>query len=284
VGALLNELAGALADSGPSELGVLPELWLDALAAADRGVASLGGGSSAETQRQTKRSIRELQLFFSRRLTWPRAIVGWICAVYVVIFLVCLPVGVIEMANGNTVVVAAVAAFLGGLFWLKRYQANSRDVATMLGLPDRILFTQVVEAPRGEVKSRARAALGMYVHPVLIATDRHLVLARAASEAAGKAIAQEFEPAWEIAYSEITSFSSRNTGGESPDEVVSIHARERDLEYKMPAADGKAFVAILKHRAPGAFAGQSNGRRHARNGGDSPAESAVPTIEVNAAG
>jgi hypothetical protein len=35
VGALLNELAGALADSGPSELGVPPEVWLDALAAAD---------------------------------------------------------------------------------------------------------------------------------------------------------------------------------------------------------------------------------------------------------
>jgi hypothetical protein len=81
--------------------------------------------------------------------------------------------------------------------------------------------------------------------------------------------------AWEIAYGEIASFSSRNTGGESPDEVVSIHARQRDLEYRMPGADGNAFVAILKHRAPQAL--------NARTGGDEPAESAVPTIEVSAA-
>lgn len=185
---LLRELAGALADSGPSELGVLPELWLDALAAADRGVASLSGGFSPTTYRQTKRSIRELQLFFGRRLTWRRAVMGWICAVYVVIFLICLPFGIVAMGNDNPVVFVVIAALVGGVFVLSRYRTNSREVTTRLDLPDRILFIQVVEAPRGEVKSRLRTVLGMYAHPVLIATDRRLVMARAASEAAAKDI------------------------------------------------------------------------------------------------
>ena len=61
---LLNELAEALADSGPFELDVLSSTWLDRIESAKRGAA-------AESVRATRRAIRELTQFFGGRdWTW----------------------------------------------------------------------------------------------------------------------------------------------------------------------------------------------------------------------
>jgi hypothetical protein len=118
-----------------------------------------------------------------------------------------------------------------------------------------------------------RARLGTYVHPVLIATDRRVLMARASSEAAANPDAQAFEVAWAIPYAEIRSFSSKNTGGESPDEIVRIQTADRNLEYTMVADDGRAFVAILKRRAPEALSAPESDQAYEI---DSPEALAAP--------
>ncbi|MGN6868665.1 MAG: hypothetical protein ACTHMY_09710 [Solirubrobacteraceae bacterium] len=251
---LLHELADALADSGPFELDVQSGAWLGAVAAANRGVASLGELSPSRASRQTGRSIRELQWFFARKQGWGSRIAAWGCAGYLVaVFLVGIPIAIIEKSTNKPaaalLVVAAIAAIAGALFLWGRYQPNPRKVATWLDLPDRILFAHVVKAP-WEVKSFIREILGTYVHPVLIATDRRVLLARPTSERLVNGAEQQFELSWESVYAGISSVSSKSTGGEHPEQTVTMLTRGRALEYVMKTDDSMAFIAILERYMP----------------------------------
>jgi hypothetical protein len=144
------------------------------------------------------------------------------------------------------------------------YEPNVRDAVTALDLADRQLFAHAVDAADSEEKPKVRAPFGAYIRPVLIATDRRLVLARARSRP-GKTDRREFELAWEILYADIRSFSTWNTAGEyprgfwkafgdfladrpDPKEVIAVQARHREITYELVPVEGRALAAILKHR------------------------------------
>jgi hypothetical protein len=54
---LLQELAHALADSGPREF----DQWLDAVRCAERGLSSANAAASSRNARRVKRSLRQLE-------------------------------------------------------------------------------------------------------------------------------------------------------------------------------------------------------------------------------
>jgi len=64
--ALLRDVADAFADSGPLDLGLTSESWVEAIASVDRGMASLAEDSSSKTTLEVKRSLKELQSCFAR--------------------------------------------------------------------------------------------------------------------------------------------------------------------------------------------------------------------------
>jgi hypothetical protein len=250
---LLRELADALADTGPRELGVTSEKWLNAVRAAEVGVASADSARSSKMMRRTKRSIRELERFFSRKDTRRRTFFTTISFVVAIGFSTAIVVGSHDTLRAAGWIVAVIAALAVLVFLIGRYEPNVKQAVTWLDLPDRQLFAHSVKASPSELKSFARAKLGMYVHPVLIATDRRLLLARPRDEVPGRPGSDKFGLAWEIPYRDIMTFSSRTTGGETPATLISVHSPEREIKYQFPCADGKALVAILKRRAPEAF-------------------------------
>ena len=251
---LLRELADALTDSGPLELDVTAEKWLKAVRSADRGAESADANPSPKTVRRAKRSLRELERFFAREDRWQN-LMAW----GRVIVILLIPVAIVVHSHDKLRALMWIAIVIGGLTLLgfliaiyeRRYEPNVRAAATWLDLPDRQLFAHVVSADSKD-RLHARSTL-LYVRPVLIATDRRLVLARAARTAPGSTDRHEFEFGWEIPYSDITAFSSKTTGGEGPKEVVTVQSQTREIKYELELADGKALAAILKHRAPEAF-------------------------------
>jgi hypothetical protein len=262
----LPELTDALSDSGPLELGVTSGEWLDAVGAAERVVASAGVKPSSKTTRTAKRSLLELERFFSDTSTWHSKIVG----VFGLAVLIAVPIGIVAGSHDKFAtaiwVAAAIAALALVVVMTERYEPNVKQPGTWLDLSDIQLFAHCVKLPASEVKSFVRGKLGMYVRPVLIATDRRLLLARPANEAPGGPESSQFELAWEIAYRDITTFSSRCTGGDSPATIVSVESPGRTMSYKFPGSDGDALLAILKRRAPEAFVpsvSRSRGRKAA---------------------
>ncbi len=229
---LLEELVDALAESGPLELGLTSGTWLRGIDAAERGIAAASQRASRKSVRRAKQAVGELKEVFggTTRANCVLVPIALVIALFLLPFLL---------------VVLVVASFM------ERYVPDARKVAAGLELPERVLFACAVRASRSEVSSAARARFGAYVHPVLIATDRGLLLARPPSELPAEARERAFAVAWEVAYSRVQSFSSR-TGGNSEcaNEVVTIQTRERKISYQMPCDDGKALLAILTRRAP----------------------------------
>lgn len=252
-GQLLGELADALAESGPLEMNVPSSSWLSAVRTAERGVANTDAEPSSKTVRRAKRSLRELELFFSGKDTWR----GKLVLPGAIAILVVIPALIVVGSHDKLRAVLWTAGVIAALcvlgFLWDRYEPDVKRAATWLDLPDRQLFAHPVKASTSDVKSFARAKLGAYVRPVLVATDRRLVLARPVNEIPGQSDSSEFELAWQLLYSDITSFSSKSAGGESPDEIVTVRSPERQVSYKLDPADGKALVAVLKRRAPEAF-------------------------------
>lgn len=250
---LLRELANALHDSGPLELGVTPARWLGAVRAADRGLASADAGPSRTTDRRAKRSFRQLERFFSgKRERLSRAV-----ALSVVALMIGIQILIVVVSHHKVRALlwtsGAIAALYVLGFAIERCEPNIKHAGTWLDLPDRQLFAHSVKASPSEVGSFVRAKLGMYIRPVLIATDRRLVLARPANGIPDRSNGNEFAFAWEILYRDITVFSSKTTGGENPTTLVSVQSRTREISYKFPGSHGEALVAILKRRAPEAF-------------------------------
>jgi hypothetical protein len=233
---LLDELVDALADSGPLELQVTPEAWLASIKSAEAGIAAADDGTSPKSVRRAMRSIRELKRFFGgRHLTW-----------YDFLF---LPVGL-------AVVIWVLPLVVVFVLIEKRYVPDARKVAVGLEMPDRLLFAHAVRAARSEVQSAARARLGAYVHPVLIATDRRVVLAQPPSERPARFGQHRFAVGWEVAYRHIRSFSSKTIQrGDAEEESVSIQTSEREITYELPSSAGKALAGILKRRIPKALDG-----------------------------
>jgi hypothetical protein len=110
-----------------------------------------------------------------------------------------------------------------------------------------------VNPSASEVNSSVRPRFGAYIHPVLIATDRRLVLARPVDELLRRPSSSDFDFAWEIPYTDITTFSSTGVGGDSANQIVTVHSRGRELSYIFGATDTGTLVAILKRRVPEAF-------------------------------
>ena len=245
----LRELADALADSGPRELGVPADRWLKAVRTADRAVAGVDSKASSKAARSVKRSIRELERSFSGKNT--RRIN--VLRVFGLAVLIGFPAAIVAGSHDKIRAALWIAGVIAALtvlgFVIHRYEPNVNEAGTWLGLPDRQLFAHSVKAPPSELKSYARAKLGMYIHPVLIATDRRLVLARPVNEVPGRPDSDRFEFAWEIPYRDITTFSSLTTRGESPTTTVSVHSPGRDVSYTLPPEDGKALAAIIERRA-----------------------------------
>jgi hypothetical protein len=235
---LLDELLDALADSGPLELHVTPEAWLGSIRSAERGIAAADDGSSPKSVRRAKRSIRELKRLFGARDS-AREVLLLLPLVLLAILMLPLVLAVMLIERLT-----------------RRYVPDARKVATELGLPDRLLFAHAVKAARSEVKSTARARSGAYVHPVLVATDRRLVLAQSPIEVPVGSGQQRFAVGWEIPYCRIRSFATETIfRGDDEREVVTIQAAEREIIYKMPNGAGKALAAILSRRAPEAVNG-----------------------------
>ncbi len=249
---LLNELGEALADSGPLELDVTADKWLKAVRAAARGVETGDANPSSKTVRRTQHSLRELELFFARKDPWWLNLIGSVCGIVGLL----IPVAIVVGSHDKLRALMWTAIVIGGLtllgcldeIYARRYKPSTRAASRWLNLPDRQLFALVVSA---DSIDRARPqGSPLYVHPVLLATDRRLVLARAAHAAPGSTGRHEFEFGWQILYSDITALSSKTTGGDNPKQVVTVKSHTREISYKLEPADGKALAAILTHRAP----------------------------------
>jgi hypothetical protein len=235
---LLDELADVLADSGPLELGVTAWLWLSGVESAREGSeAGHDAEQSRKAVRLAKKSIRELKpLFGGHCLTW----YDWLWLPWVV--LVALPTLICVLPVLPLVLLIGLVK--------KRYLPSVRQVASALELEDRALFAHPVSA--SAVNSARRTRLRAFVHPVLVATKTHLLLADPFSELPVRPDQQHFSIAWELPYARIQSFSSRTLRtGET--ELVTVTAPRYDLAYKLPAQEGRALIAILKRRAPEAF-------------------------------
>jgi len=237
---LLDELADALADSGPLQLGVTASRWLSGIDSARQGAeAGHDAEPSRKAVRRTKKSIRELKPLFGRHcLTWYDWLwLPWSVLVVVLILILALPILPLVMLTGLV---------------KKRYVPNAREVVRALEVEDRALFAHPVSATRSAVTSPKRARLGAYVHPVLIATKTHLLLAEPSSELPVRPDQQHFSIAWELPYVRIQSFSSTalSPGGTR---LVTVKARQHDVAYKLPADDGEALKAIFRRRAAEAF-------------------------------
>jgi hypothetical protein len=258
---LLHDLADALADSGPLELDVTAESWLNAVRAVDRGVSSADADPSTKTVRRAKRALRSLERFFGskKELFFAGTTGRWATLALARRWnafphpadLGCRVGRVARRADAIWIgIVIGGLALLTGLIVIyhRRYRPDVRAAAKWLRLSDRPLFANVVS----EKTERAKGTL-LYVHPVLLATDHRLVLARAAHAARVSSDRHEFELAWEIPYRDIAAFSSKRVGNEDPKERVSIQSQERQVTYELIPAEGKALVAILKRRAPEAL-------------------------------
>ena len=223
---LLNELAEALADSGPFELDVLSSTWLDRIESAKRGAA-------AESVRATRRAIRELTQFFGGRdWTWfDRFLMPFLLVLVLTMLPFAVPLGLVALLIDH--------------FITQRYLPHVRKVLTTLELPDRVLFAHVVGATRPPACSPLRARFGAYVHPVLVATDRRLLLAEPASDLPVHRDEQRFSTTWEIPYSRIRSAASRAS---CDSQIVTVNTDERISEYKLPSREGEALVAVITHR------------------------------------
>jgi hypothetical protein len=247
---LLRALVDGLADSGPLELDVTSARWLGAVRSAERGAAYATADRSRNTVRRAKRSLRRLELFFAGKQTWWGRLTQWSAVAIVAM----IPLGIVggshDKLTASLWVAAVIGAFVGLEAFTRRYRPPASKATTCLGLPDRQLLALSVNASRADVRSLARAKLGAYVHPVLIATDRRLVLARP-GEVPSRSAGNEYEFAWELTYADVTSFWSTRTGGESPREVVTVQSRERTVGYELAPADGKALVAIIERRLSG---------------------------------
>jgi hypothetical protein len=234
---------------------VTPTAWLSSISSAELGIAAADDGSSPTKVRRVEHSIRELRRFFGGSDDYT-----WVDSIALLFFLPFVPVALFQAICFSPFLLgwALIAGFK------RRYVEDVREVATGLELPDRLLFAHPVNAARSELRSAVRARLGAYVHPVLIATDRRLVLARPPSLLVRRS--GRFAVAWEVPYSRIRSFSSRTVaGGQYGREVVIVQTPERDITYKLPLHEGTALVAILRWRATEAFA-------------DSPASSAPVAV------
>jgi hypothetical protein len=203
--------------------------------------------------RRAKKSIRELKRLFGDRdrswTHWLALLLVWLVLASAAVFaLPFVPLAVlIEMVK-------------------KRYVPDVRKVVTSLDLRDRALFARAVKTTASAQRSATRARFGAYVHPVLIATDRRLVLAEPSSELPVPGDQQHFSIGWEVSYSRIRSITSKTIGGESPMELVSIQTPERAIAYKLPGTEGKALLAILRRRAPEAADDPSRPIDHHRAG------------------
>ena len=140
-----------------------------------------------------------------------------------------------------------LVALLIDHFITQRYLPHVRKVLTTLELPDRVLFAHVVGASRAPACSPLRARFGAYVHPVLVATDRRLLLAEPASDLPVHRDEQRFSITWEIPYSRIRSAASRAS---CDNQVVTVNTDERISEYKLPSREGEALVAVITRHAP----------------------------------
>jgi hypothetical protein len=224
VRALLNELAEGLADSGPFELGVLSSTWLDSTDSANRGVAE-------ESVRAARRAIRELTHSFGGR-DWSRLD----CVVMPFAFVLVLP----------TLMFAIPLVLVGLLinhFITRRYLPDVRKVVTTLELPDRVLFAYPVRTTGSLACSPLRARFGSYVHPVLVATDRRVLLAEPPSDLPVQPDRQRFSITREVSYSRIRSAAIRVSC------VTQVLAIDTD-EYKISGDEAKALVAIITRHAP----------------------------------
>lgn len=270
---LLRELADALANSGPSELGVTSEAWLAAVDAAALGIANTDAEPPSPTVRRAKRSLRKLDLFFRRKHTWGDYLLLLLAVAIVIGPPIAIVVSSHDKPKAAVLSAVVIAALFVSAFLIGRNGLDAEKVGTQLDLPDRQLFAHAVKASDSEANSFAHAKF------VLIATDGRLVLARAANELSGRSDGNEFRLAGEIAYRDITTFStfstyadspdittfsSTITGGDSPNEIVTVHSREREVSYRLPSDDGKALVANIRRRAPEVFGGSASLTRPAR--------------------
>lgn len=251
-----DELADALNDSGPLELGVTSAEWLNAIHVADRG-AGANAKPSGKTVRSAKRTIRELERCFSRKDTWRSKASGLFSLAVLIGIPTAIVIGSHDKLRAILWTAAVTAALVALGFLIDRYEPNVKQAGTWLDLPDRLLLAHSVKVPASELKSFARAKLGTYVRPVLIATDRRLLLARPANEAPGQPDSNQFELAWEIPYRDITIVSSRSTGGESPATVVTVQTPGRDIQPRAAHGRREGLVTILKRRAPEAATASS---------------------------
>jgi hypothetical protein len=219
----------------------------------DQGVASLNVDSSSKPTREVKRSLRELQDFFAR----DQARQGRLWNYGGAAFIALITVGLVLFRRDEVAIVVwpSLLGLVGAtLFVVWRYHPDASRLVSRLDLPDRLLLAHVVDAPRREVSSVVRA-LGTYVHPVLIATDRRLILVRAKWNRLGRSSRRGLRIVWELPYTDVRSFSSRSTGDKLTREtVVNVKAADREISHKLSPAGATALVAILKRRAPAALA------------------------------
>jgi hypothetical protein len=236
---LFSDLIDALADSGPFELCVRSSEWLASITSAERGLAAADDPSSTKAVRRAKRSIRDLRRFFGdKRWTWR----DWLALPFLLLFGALMAIWLVPLLALCLLIAKAC----------KRYHPDVRKTVTRLDLPDRALFADPVKGTSFTASSPARVRIGAYIHPVLVATDRRMLLAEPSSELPAPSDRQRFSIAWEIPYPRIRSCSIGDfNGGENA--TVIIEVRERTIAYKMPSDDSKALMAILKRRAPEAF-------------------------------
>lgn len=233
---LLDELADALADSGPLELRASTSCWLSGVDSARTGAEAANDSEQPrKAVRHARKSIRELKaLFGGHSMTW----YGWLWVPWV------------ALVVGLTLIFVLPMLLLVTLIdWVKRrYLPSVRQVVSALEVEDRALFAHTVSATGPAVKSTKRIRLRAYVHPVLVATRTHLLLAEPSSERPVRPDQQHFAIAWELPYARIQSFSSRALWtGETE---LNVRAPQHHVAYKLPTDEGAALVAILNRHAP----------------------------------
>jgi hypothetical protein len=262
---LLRRLAAQLAETGPAELGIEPGAWLSALRSAQRGTDALEDAGARQT-RQVRRAMRRLEAILDvmqRRpaedasdaepLRSPRS------ALLSVLSLLVVPLALGMFTGGWGTVGIACGVIVLAAISVARDEARKPDVSgtqTWLDLADRRLLVSPVTAKPPGGSERLLPGITRHRRPVLVVTDRRLLLVRRVDGAD-----TDFDVDWSIPYEALRSLQVRLSGGDDAEADVEATADERSVAWTMGVDGGRAVAALVRRHAPQAEIVEPSERR-----------------------
>ena len=228
----------ALMESGPFEYG---GRWFE-----DRKRAERAATRVFSDRGSARRAIRRLEVSIRRPLwasLWPAFALLLLGAVFIG-----FPAAWIATDRHHVRVALGWALFYLPFAWwfviAHTYGACGQCAVRSLALDERCLLAAATSRADDRVRSRARGLLGLYVRPVLIVTDRRLILAEPVEAGVSRRHAR-YDVGWEIPFSRLR-FA----------EIVSptVTFGTADGVHELRINGTQACSAILTRHAPEAIA------------------------------